>query len=271
MSRIYAEVIGDPIAHSRSPEIHNRWLAALGIAGEYRAVRVPPDALGNHLAARRADPCWRGCNVTIPHKEAVLAHLDLLDPGAEAIEAVNCVVPRPEGLVGHNSDIDGVASALKGVAISGECVVIIGGGGAARAALRYLSEHKAGLVTVLVRNPDNAAHLEQSDAVAVGHLSDFEQVASRASLIINASPLGMRGAALMPAQLLAYVSASAIGKTLFDMVYEPLETPFLAAGRVGGGRAIDGLTMLIGQARAAFQLFFGQASPPALPVDFGRD
>jgi hypothetical protein len=75
MSRFYAEVIGDPIAHSRSPEVHNRWLAALGLAGEYRAVRVAQTRLGS-LARRREDPCWRGCNVTIPHKEAVLAHLD---------------------------------------------------------------------------------------------------------------------------------------------------------------------------------------------------
>jgi shikimate dehydrogenase len=220
---------------------------------------------------RRQDPLWRGCNVTIPHKERVLAHLDRLDPGAEAVGAVNCIVPRPEGLVGYNSDVDGVAVALGGVELIGRSAVVIGGGGGARAALRYMSERNVGMVTVLVRNPDRAAHLEHGGAVAVRSLSNFQRIAGGASVIINASPLGMRGGAPMPAELLACLPATVAGKTLFDMVYEPLETPFLAAGRAGGGSVVDGLTMLVGQARAAFQLFFGQAAPPVPPVDLRQD
>ena len=97
MSLPYAEVIGDPIAQSKSPQIHNFWLAKLGIEAEYRAAHVRPDELADYLSQRRADPAWRGCNVTMPHKQAVMAGLDAIEAPADAIGAVNTVLPDGAG------------------------------------------------------------------------------------------------------------------------------------------------------------------------------
>lgn len=254
----YAEVIGDPIAQTRSPAIHKSWLAELGVDGDYRATRVEAPDLSAFLAARRGDPDWRGCSVTIPHKEAVLPLLDYVDPGAAAIGAVNCIVPGPEGLTGRNTDTDGVAAALAGVPLAGRKAVLIGAGGGARAAIRYLSEADADTV-LLVRNPAKAAHFTGTEVLP---LDQAEAALNGAALVVNASPMGMAGAALWPEELLASIAEHAGGKTLLDMVYKPLETPFLAAGRANGARCVDGLDMLIGQARTAFELFFGRPAPP---------
>ena len=265
----YAEVIGDPIAQSKSPAIHGRWLAELGIGARFDAVRVAPDELGAYLAARAADPLWRGCSVTIPHKESILPHLAGLDPAARAIGAVNCVVPGPSGPVGYNSDVDGLAAALDGVDLSGAPVAMIGAGGAARAALHYLAERGSGPVTLLVRDPARAAHLRSPD-VDVRAFDERIEAAPRALLVINASPLGMVGCPLMPAGLIDALAARASGQTWFDMVYQPRETAFLAAGRAHGAIALGGMSMLIGQAGAAFARFFGQRAPESAPaIDWG--
>jgi shikimate dehydrogenase len=256
---IFAEVIGDPIAQTKSPVIHKAWLAELGLEGDYRATRVAPDELGRFLAQRRTDPDWRGCNVTIPHKEKVLPLLDHVDPGAEAIGAVNCVVPGENGLTGRNTDIDGMAAALAELDLHGRKVALIGAGGGARAAIRYLLDAGA-VIDILVRDPNKAAQFA-SGQVRILPLHQAETAFQDAAAIVNASPMGMAGAADMPPDLLASIAAHAQGKTLFDMVYKPLETPFLATGRANGATCVDGLVMLIGQARAAFRLFFGHDAP----------
>lgn len=259
MAAPYAEVIGDPIAQSKSPLIHRHWLAALGIEGDFLATRVAPDALPDFLARRRGDPDWRGCNVTIPHKVAVMPLLDRVDPGAAAIGAVNCIAPGPDGLVGRNTDIDGVAAALAGLELEGRKVALIGAGGGARAAIRYLLDARASIL-ILVRDPEKARAF-RAGRVEIQPLDRAEAAFRDVAAIVNASPMGMAGAADWPPSLLAAVDAHARGKTLFDMVYKPLETPFLAAGGANGARCIDGLTMLVGQAKAAFRHFFGQDAP----------
>jgi predicted house-cleaning NTP pyrophosphatase (Maf/HAM1 superfamily) len=131
MTRAYAEVIGDPISHSKSPLIHGFWLEKLGIAADYRACHVPSQDLPAYLASRRADPHWRGCNVTIPHK-------------ALAIGAVNTVVPLPGGgLGGTNTDVDGVADAVGDLRLDGRHAVVIGAGGAARALAMLIGQAAA--------------------------------------------------------------------------------------------------------------------------------
>lgn len=261
MSAPFAEVIGDPVAQTKSPPIHRHWLAALGLRADYRATRVERSGLAGFLAARRADPDWRGCNVTIPHKQAVPALLERLDPGAAAIGAVNCIVPDRDGLSGYNTDIDGVAAALGGAAIGGRKAALIGGGGGARAALRYLVDAGAAEVSILVRDPERARHLAQ-ERIRILPFEQCDSALRGAAAIVNATPLGMAGAPPMPQPLIACVRRNAAGATLLDMVYSPLETAFLAAGRAGGGTAVDGLVMLVGQARAAFRLFFGEEPPP---------
>jgi len=260
----YAEVIGNPVAHSKSPLIHRHWLAGLGIAGDYRATRVEADELGPFLDSRRSDRNWRGCNVTIPHKEAVLRHLDVVDGRAAAIGAVNCIVPTSAGLVGYNTDVDGIAAALGETALEGRKAAIIGAGGGARAALAYLADRNTGEVALLARNSDKARALEGSfrDKLVIGSFEDAMHLLQGAAAIINASPLGMTECPAMPEELLAAVAA-APNATLLDMVYSPLETEFLSAARA---HAVDGLTMLIGQAARAFEFFFGTRPPAAHQV-----
>ena len=259
----YAEVIGDPIAQSKSPLIHRHWLATLDLAGDYRAVRVPDAELGDYLAERRHDPDWRGCNVTIPHKEQVLTFLDPVEPGARAIGAVNCVVPKGHQLVGYNSDVEGIAAALDGANVEGAKAVVIGAGGGARAALHYLGEKGVRRIALLARDPGKAVTLVAGrEYLDLSTLDDCDEAMAGASIIINASPLGMAGSPDMPPRLLDCVAAHARGATLFDMVYSPLRTAFLEIGEANGGTAVDGLTMLIGQARTAFEHFFGRPPPP---------
>src|SRR5436305_1809534 len=143
----YAEVIGNPIAHSKSPAIHAFWLKKLGLEGDYKAILVTD--LSAYFAARRGDPDWRGCNVTAPHKEAVIPFLD----EASAIGAVNCIVREGERLIGLNSDVDGIAEALAGA--DRTKVMLIGGGGAAKAARAALAD--AGeIISITRQNIENA-------------------------------------------------------------------------------------------------------------------
>ncbi len=256
----FAEVIGQPVAHSLSPAIHRHWLAALGMSGEFRATEVRAGALAEHFRRRREEPAWQGCSVTAPHKEAVLPLLDRIDDAAARIGAVNCVMREGDRLAGRNTDVDGVAAALAGVALRGAKVAMIGGGGAARAALAYLDASGAGAVAVLLREPARGAGLRAAfPHVELVPFADADHALEGAALVINASPLGLAGGAAMPAEVIAALPG---GAALFDMVYHPRETALLAAGRARGLRTIDGLAMLIGQARAAFTAFFG-AEPPA--------
>ncbi len=259
MPEPFAEVIGDPIAHSKSPLIHGLWLEALGLPGAFHRTRVTADALPDWFASRRTDPAWRGGNVTIPHKQAVIAHLDEIDAGARAVGAVNCILPRGGQLHGLNTDVDGVAGALAGAEIAGQTAAIIGGGGGARAAIHYLASQGAAEIRVLVRDPSRAAALAELGPVEI---LPFDAPAfDGANVIVNASPLGMDRMTAMPAALLAALSRAAPGAVALDMVYSPVDTPFLAAANAASLRAVDGLVMLVGQARRAFELFFG-AEPP---------
>ena len=265
MTRPFAEVIGDPVAQTRSPAIHRRWLGELGLQGDYCASRVAAAELAGFLDRRRRDPLWRGCNVTIPHKERVLPLLDRIDGGAAAIGAVNCILPGSDGLTGRNTDIDGVGAALAHARLAGRKAALIGAGGGARAALQYLVDAGAAEIVILAREPRKAAHFRRpcpAPRIEVVPLEEPDAAFAGAAAIVNATPMGMAGAAAMPERLLASLAVHTAGATLLDMVCQPLETPFLAVGRANGAAAVDGLVMLVGQAKAAFRFFFGR-EPPA--------
>ena len=261
----YAEVIGDPIYQSKSPVIHNFWLAKLGIEAEYKATRVRADGLANYLADRRADPQWRGCNVTIPHKQTALTLVDSALRTARRVGAVNCIYRSAKGLVGENSDVDGVLESLDATAMHRDTgiVCMIGAGGAARAALHAVDTAGWRELRLLVRRPERAeALLAEFDMEGtIYKFSEAESAMRGANTVINASPLGMVGQQRMQFALLDAVALSASDALVFDMVYNPLETELLAEARGLGRRAVDGLTMLIGQADLAFQLFFGVSAP----------
>jgi shikimate dehydrogenase len=262
---IFAEVIGDPIAQSKSPLIHKYWLGRLSIAGDYVRTRVPADELASFLDLRRSDSNWRGCNVTIPHKQSVIPLVDRLDAGAKAIGAVNCVVPEDGALVGYNTDIDGIAAALDATELRGRKAAVIGAGGAARAVVAYLASRGVAWIALVVRNPERADALGLLAPGVVMDILNFDRIAAAfdgAAVIINASPLGMAGVDPMPQFVLDAVTSHAVGATVFDLVTTPARTEFLSAGAAGGGHSVDGLTMLVGQAARAFALFFGAPAPP---------
>lgn len=272
MSKSYAEVIGDPIAQSKSPAIHNFWLGKLGIDAEYRATLVSAAGLADYFSARRADPDWRGCNITMPHKQAALAHLDQIDPLAARIGAVNTVVRGADGrLTGFNTDVAGFLEPLQPLLAQTQLyrmARILGAGGAARAIVAALADAHFTLV-LAARDPakarallDELAPKGEHHAVELAHFAAttdfaFDDRDQLLDLVVNASPLGMDGQPPLDFDF----SHVPPGSVVYDIVTHPLETPLLMQARQHGFATIDGLAMLIGQAAAAFEKFFGQAAP----------
>ena len=267
----YAEVIGDPIAQSKSPAIHGFWLEALDIKSKYQATHVHTDELGEFLNTRRTDPDWRGCNVTMPHKQAVIPLLDRLDPLASAVGAVNTIVPENGKLTGYNTDVPGFLEPLRAELDQTHyfrMARILGTGGAARAIIKGLADE--GLVIVLAgRNPEKARALldelapaGEHHAADLAHFADptdfaFDDREGCLDLIVNASSLGMTG----QPPLAFDMSHAPPGSIVYDIVTSPLDTAFLQSARAAGFRTIDGLSMLIGQADHAFRRFFGAVPP----------
>lgn len=257
MSVPFAEVIGDPIAHSKSPRIHGFWLDALGIKGDYRTCHVTPDDLSAYIDRRRTDANWRGCNVTIPHKVAVMDLVD--DPGGvrDGIGAMNTIVRRKDGsLFGTNTDAAGFYAPLAEVDLDGAPVVVVGAGGAARAVLFALARAGVGEVTILNRSPLKAMGLLATFGLK-GNVAALDAPLPPAALLVNASSLGMTGQPVLDLDLSPLPDAAIV----YDLVYAPLETDLLRSADARGLATIDGLDMLIGQAAMAFELFFG-APPP---------
>lgn len=274
MSQPWAEVIGDPIAQSKSPLIHGFWIEQLDIHASYRAHHVREGELADYLAERRKDGDWRGCNVTMPHKQAIMELLDQISPEAAKIGAVNTVVHQPDGsLMGFNTDavgfreplidhIDYKANQLFRMAR------VIGTGGAARAILKTLVDDRFTIV-LAGRDPDKArALLDEFDAQGrhfnppMSHFANatdfaFDDREGIFDLVVNASPLGMRGQPPLPFDL-SHAPPNAV---IYDIVTDPVETLFLKAARERGHPVIDGLAMLIGQAARAFEMFFGKPPP----------
>ncbi len=253
----YAEVIGDPIAHSKSPLIHRFWLDAMGIAAEYRAERVSADGLKAYFESRREDDDWCGCNITIPHKETALDHVEDRGDVRGSIGAINCVLRAEDGaLIGTNTDAAGFYAPISGLPLDGAHAAVIGAGGAARAVLFALSRVGIGRVTLFNRNALKAAGLLATFGIK-GDAVPLDAPLPPVDLLVNASPLGMAGQPPLDLDL-APLPQDAL---VYDLVYAPLETPLLARARAREIDTIDGLEMLIGQAALAFELFFGVQPP----------
>ena len=267
----YAEVIGNPIAQSKSPQIHGFWLQNLGIDARYGARQVTSETIGEYLTTRRADPHWRGCNVTMPLKQAIVPFLDRVEPLATEVGAINTVYREGDRLIGANTDVAGFLEPLQKVLAQQHLfrmARIIGTGGAARAVIAGLKAH--GFVLVVAgRNLGKARQLIKELApghehytaplALFGQPSDFpfDDRQGCLDLIVNASPLGMRGQPALNFDL----SHAPPGSIFYDIVTDPAQTPFLSAARQSGFTTIGGLSMLVGQAAAAFEKFFG-AKPP---------
>lgn len=255
----YAEVAGNPVAHSKSPSIHTFWLGKLGLDADYRAVRVSAGGLQDYLATRRRDPAWRGCNLTMPLKVEGFAAVDRRTREAEGTGAVNCIARDAEGLIGGNSDVAGVKAVL-GQGGRTDPVCIIGAGGAARAAAYAFRDDK---LHIVARDPAKARASLSAIAPAIAFYGEAEAEAAFAGAraVIQASSAGMAAAEPLSPRVLEALAAASPSCRALEMIYAPLLTPFLQRVDALGLAWHDGLDMLVAQAREAFRLFFGAEAP----------
>ncbi|MEQ7874049.1 shikimate dehydrogenase [Sphingomonas sp. ASV193] len=265
-SRPFAEVIGDPIGHSLSPTIHGFWLGALGIEADYRRRQVEKGGLATYLAEVRADPAWRGSNVTMPLKLEALLAADTPSDAAIAAGAANMLVPKDGTVDADNSDVGAIATLLDGLRADGAAmdgVTLLGNGGAARAALAAF--RLAGVGPVIVQARDMAAGRALGVEFDVAHVRPLTAPVTTAGLL-NATPLGMAGKGCLNCEL----GAMPADGWVFDCVSVPAETPLVVAARARGLRVVLGLEMLVEQAAASFVRFFGAAPPRARDAELMR-
>jgi shikimate dehydrogenase len=256
---LLAGVMGWPVGHSLSPRLHGHWLRRHGIDGAYVPLAVPPDRLAQALRALPA-LSFRGCNLTIPHKEAALALVDRATPLAGRIGAVNTVVVEPDGsLSGDNTDAFGflacLAAGCPGWRADAGPAVLLGAGGAARAVAVALLDAGAPEVRLLNRTPDRADRLaaDFDGQVTAVPWSERAAALAGAALLVNTTSLGMAG----QPPLVLVLDALPRSAVVTDVVYAPLITPLLAVARARGNPVVDGLGMLLHQARPGFRAWFG--------------
>lgn len=259
MSRRVAVVIGWPVQHSKSPVMHNAGFAALGINAEYSALAVTPSDLASAVAGLREQGAL-GASITVPHKTAVMQHCDTLSDAAQAIGAANTLEFRDDGSIcGHNTDAVGYVRALRdatGEDPSGRKVVLLGGGGAARAVAHGLTEAGASQLRVIVRTPGKVTWTQAElweTAVLEGALHDCE-------LLVDCTSMGLdeESEAKIPAPVpLECMPRTAIVSTL---VYHR-QTTLLAEAASAGLATVDGSGMLLFQGAVAFEIWTGQVAP----------
>ncbi len=254
-----AGVMGWPVAHSRSPAIHGHWIRQYGLNGSYVLLPVQPEHLGDAVRGLRALG-FAGCNLTIPHKVAVMALVDRVDPLAARIGAINTLVVEKDGtLAGYNTDAYGYIQSLLDAqpdwrADTGP-VTVLGAGGAARAILVALAERGAKDIRLCNRSLDKAQALAAEFGAPIRAIP-WEQRADAldgCALLVNTTSLGMKGQAPLEIALDRLPRHALVS----DIIYVPLETPLLAAARARGHVVVDGLGMLLNQARPAFEHWFG--------------
>ena len=250
-------VMGHPVAHSRSPMIHNYWLKTLGIPGSYDLQDLAPEAFPGFVA-NLAGNGYVGGNVTVPHKEAAFRAVAARDAAAEAVGAVNTLWLDNGRLMGGNSDTHGFIANLDdrapGWNVPGCRAVVLGAGGAGRSAV-YALRQRGVEVHLVNRTLARAEELARRFAPGV-HAHGFDEAARLlpcADLLVNCTSLGLAGKA--PLELdLAPLKPRAV---VYDVIYVPLETGLLAAARKRGHRTVDGLGMLLQQAGYGFRKWFG--------------
>ena len=262
-------LLGYPLEHSISPAFQQAAIEHFSLAARYHAWPTPPDRLAKAVNKLRGDG-YLGANVTIPHKEEVLGFLDANDPWAKAVGAVNTIAKKGRELVGYNTDSQGFIRSLKekaGFSLEGKSVLLLGAGGAAKAAAWGLAREGIVSLTIANRTLDRARSLAEGLGVFIDSVtaipmtrSDLRPAALGADLIVNATSVGMSpGGAdgltpldgdMIPPSVLVY-----------DMVYSPAETPLLKAAQRSGARTMGGLWMLIFQGAASFELWTGKGAP----------
>jgi shikimate dehydrogenase len=250
-------VVGWPVKHSRSPLIHNYWIAQHKLDAVYRSEEIPPEAFADFIS-QLAVRGYAGANITIPHKEAALA-LSEADDRARAVGAANTLWLADGRLHSTNTDVEGFTAnldaAVPGWDQSLDEAVVLGAGGSARAVVYGLIERGCGRIHVVNRTAERAQALRQrfGETVNAAHWSALPHLLARAGLLVNTTSLGMAGQPPLEIDLSRLHADSVVA----DLVYVPLETPLLAVARSRGLATADGLGMLLYQAVRGFQLWFG--------------
>ena len=253
-----AGVIGWPVGHSRSPQLHGYWLRRYGVDGAFVPFAVPPDRVGEAVAGLHALGLV-GASVTVPHKQAVMAHLDGIDLQARRIGAVNTILMDGDGrLIGRNTDAPGFLAHLRSAAPDWRpdgVQVVVGAGGAARAILVALADAGARQLRVINRTVERGRALVDAVGLAaeVVDWSRRQDALGDAALLVNATTQGMSGQPPLDVDPTA-LPATAI---VYDIVYTPEDTPLLTAARARGLATVDGIGMLLHQARPQFEGWFG--------------
>ena len=254
-----AGLLGWPVAHSRSPVIHNHWLREHAIPGRYVLFPVPPEKLSMAVQGLAALGL-RGCNVTTPHKQAIMPLIDRVDELARRIGAVNTVVVESDGrLAGFNNDGNGFVQSLRDASPAWRPdagpVTVLGAGGAARAVVATLAVQGAREIRIVNRTFERAAAIahEFGSPVTAVRWEDRADALHDVALLANATSLGMAGKPALDISLDRLPAHALVG----DLIYIPPQTPLLAAARARGNVTVNGLGLLLNQARPAFAAWFG--------------
>lgn len=256
----FVGILGWPLEHTLSPVIHNVAFRRTSLDWTYLSWPVEPQMLAEAVRGLRALGAM-GANVTMPHKETVLKHLDEVSGDARDVGAVNTIQRLGPRLVGHNTDVDGFSEFLSGDAgfdAGGKRALVLGSGGAARAVVKALDSLGAAEVTVAGRDPartESVAGLAAAASPSVAEWRDAEQLMGDADLVVNATPLGMDGEHVFSDPRFRP------GQCVVDLIYSPPSTPLVEAARAAGAEAWGGLGMLVRQAAASFTIWTGQAAP----------
>ncbi|MCP3460215.1 shikimate dehydrogenase [Bradyrhizobium sp. CCGUVB23] len=254
-----AGIIGMPVAHSRSPVIHNYWLNAHGIRGVYVPLAVQPERLKDALPGLVALG-FRGCNVTMPHKQTAMALLARVNDTARRIGAVNTIVVEEDGtLSGFNNDGNGFVQSLRDAREDWRAdegpILLLGAGGASRAVVVALLENGAREILIANRTADKAEALAKEFGANVRTVAWADRSAAVAdkALVVNCTDRGMVGKDALEIDLSRLKPSTLVA----DLIYTPLETRFLAEARTRGCKTVNGLGLLLNQARIAFKAWFG--------------
>ena len=252
-----AGIIGMPVAHSRSPVIHNFWLKAHGIRGVYVPLAVAPERLKDALPGLAALG-FRGCNVTMPHKQAAMPLLARVNDTARRIGAVNTIVVEEDGtLSGFNNDGNGFVQSLRDARAGWRAdegpILLLGAGGATRAVIVALLENGAKEILITNRTKEKADALASEFGVDTVAWAERGAAVADKALVVNCTDRGMVGKEPLEIDLARLSKKTVVA----DLIYTPLETPFLSEARAGGCLTVNGLGLLLNQARIAFKAWFG--------------